>query len=210
MSTPLVMVIDDALDAATFARCRQAIEALDSRLVAEERHGGSIRYRRHQDYASPDPILFGALVTRLFARDLLAEANRAGDLAWRWYAAGLSRGVDLQVTSYGEGSRYTWHTDHLVRGRTHNFILYMTGPTTFDGGELEISYREPPLHTTEVGALRPDLVVTPAPNRLAIMPSHLLHRVTEVRCKSDEPALWETRVTVNGHLRVSGLEGLVP
>ncbi|HEU4577897.1 MAG TPA: 2OG-Fe(II) oxygenase [Polyangiaceae bacterium] len=205
---PSILVLDAALQPAAFERCRQAIDRLAPRLVDKQALDGKIAYRRYQDYEAPEPTLTEELGACLFSEPVLSVANRYHDLAWRWLAAGVSREMDLQVTSYSHGSQYLWHTDHLVRGRTHNFILYMTDPGHFAGGELQISCDEPRYSAQDAERVRCDFSIRPARNRLVLMPSHLLHRVTPVTCASATPELWQTRLTINGHLRVPGMETL--
>lgn len=205
--SPLVVVVDDALDAPTFERCRAAIDARVPSMRAHSVYDGKIRFRRWQDYDAPDPVLLQAVADCLYEPSILLAANREHDLAWRWFAAGVASAIDLQLTSYAEGGQYTWHTDHLVRGRTHNFILFMSDAAAFTGGELQISYAAPTLELVERGGVKPDRVVRPARNRLVLMPSHLLHRVTPVSGVRAEQDVWSTRLTINGHVRVPGLEG---
>ncbi|MEO8184848.1 MAG: 2OG-Fe(II) oxygenase [Deltaproteobacteria bacterium] len=204
---PFILMFDDALEPAAFERCRRAIDALSQRMVDRDALDGKIRYRRYQDYAEPDPTLLEELSALIFSDLVLGLANRCHDLAWRWLAAGISQAIDIQVTSYSHGSQYLWHTDHMVRGRTHNFILYMTDPQHYSGGELQISHDEPRHSSVEADSVQCHQTIPPARNRLLLMPSHLMHRVTPVKCFTPTPELWQTRLTVNGHLRVPGLEG---
>jgi Rps23 Pro-64 3,4-dihydroxylase Tpa1-like proline 4-hydroxylase len=165
---------------------------------------GMIRYSRYENYESPHPVLLET-IERVLQRDALRiRAERIPDLAWRLFAAGVSSAVDVQLTSYAAGGRYVWHTDHLVRNRTHNFILYMTNPDEFRGGVLQVSLAPPSrtARTSEKG-VHAHMKITPRRNRLVIMPSHLVHRVTPVKGLAPDAPFWAGRVTINGHIRIA-------
>ena len=97
------------------------------------------------------------------------------------------KNLDITVTSYQTAQKYDWHTDDFDN-RTHNYILYLTDPEYFEGGELEIKID---------GEIQK---ITPKKNTLVIMDAKLEHRVLPVTTKIG--GIWQmSRLTLNGHIR---------
>ena len=142
---------------------------------------------------------------KLFSAELINEVYRHHDLTWQWYR--MANNVEFQVTSYGNGDSYGWHTDHGIHvspfiPRVANFVLYLT--EGFKGGELRVS-DELCLPFKHVPRQRPILnsyLIEPKKNRLVIMPSYVFHRVEEVVVEDGKVDLMDTRVTINGHMQL--------
>lgn len=111
----------------------------------------------------------------------------------------LSDWHETQVTRYTKGNEYRWHTDHVFSydgiqnnwtGRIENWIFYL-GDNDYEGGELFIS--DQPYYEKKEN-LKPTWTVKPKENKLVIMPSHMWHKVNEVKTYNKE------RLTINGHV----------
>ena len=78
----------------------------------------------------------------------------------------------LQFGEYSVGSFYDWHFDVNWEGngpydRKLSFVLQLSDPSTYDGGNFEFKEVEQPSRFREQGSI-------------LIFPSYLTHRVTEV------------------------------
>lgn len=120
------------------------------------------------DYFTHDPI---QILTRNFLKNLGYN----------------DKDLDITITSYDMMQKYEWHDDN-TDNRTHNYILYLTDPKYFTGGELQIKID---------GTIQ---TIAPKKNTLVIMNAKLEHRVLPVETKIG--GIWQmSRTTLNGHIK---------
>ena len=99
-------------------------------------------------------------------KPVIVEANR------RFFKMKLTGYTEsLQLTEYREGQYYDWHMDFGPRApsiRKLSFVLQLSEPSDYDGGDLEImNSRDPQPMPREQGVI-------------IIFPSFTLHRVSPV------------------------------
>ena len=99
-------------------------------------------------------------------KPVLEEANR------RWFHMDLAGYTEpLQLTEYGTGQFYDWHMDFgagPVSIRKLAFVVQLTDPADYDGGDLEImNSRDPQPMPRDRGVI-------------IMFPTFILHRVTPV------------------------------
>lgn len=149
-------------------------------------------------YPPPGNILIKIAEDMIFTEDIMTEVDNSRDLAWRWYLSNNNVSFEVMITKYylKPEYKYDWHTDHVTpkltdKFRMLNYVFYINDD--FKGGELQLT------KSLERGIpnLNSDypisLSIKPEKNKLVIIPSWILHRVTSVTSGSP-------RLTLNGHI----------
>lgn len=194
-----VLVVDDALSPEEFETCRRLVDGWMKR--GDPQYCTGLIYRRYES-ESPDPRLLHAIERVLAQPRVQHHAKRCPDLAWRWLAAGATEVAHIDVTSYGSGAECSWHSEHREPLITHNVVLFLSSARHFSGGWLDASLDDHDLLARGESQVRRQFCAEPRKNRLVVMPSYLLRRVTPVKCRRIRPSLWETRLTLDIRLRV--------
>jgi len=190
---PEYIVIDNFLSDEDFKLCMNQIE-LHRDQMKDFEHESGIHYRRWQP--GPTPFIKHIIGEYLYNDRIYDIADNFIDGFWKQYCENVSNKYECQVTSYTKDRKdfYGWHTDHIPVGlnvgivRNLNYILYMTDID--NGGEFQIANEfkhfdysyEPEVHTS----------ISPKRNRLLLIPTWYIHRVTPVL--SDQE-----RLTIHGH-----------
>lgn len=194
---PELVIIDSVLPKEDF---ELALREAEEHRVDMKSDSEYATYKRW--YPEPLSIMSGLFDKAVYNKQVFDIAKEYHDLSWKWYCGLVSDRFEVQVTSYKKerADRYDWHVDHLgPEHRTLNCILYLTDVT--EGGELQIAD-----DFGVVGEIEFDKEykvlnsIKPKANRLAIMPSWYVHRVTPIQ-SNDE------RLTLNGHV-VMNEEGI--
>lgn len=93
----------------------------------------------------------------------VAEVNRQ----YRFDVSGIE---EMQLARYGPGHFYDWHMDigkGVLSTRKLSVSLQLSDPAAYDGGDLEIQYRDEGPAAKAIGTV-------------IVFPSYLSHRVTPV------------------------------
>lgn len=182
-----ILIIDNALSVEDFKLCEDVIykeNRVVKMLIEEDKFRSYTRWLPRS----------GSIIPRLMEKVIWSEkvhnaAKPLCDLAWKDLIMKYILNYEVHVTTYSkQKDHYKWHIDN--ERRSLNYIFYLTD---CEGGFLQVSdYTdhdgEPwPNESFSVG-----LSVKPKRNRMVIMPSWYIHRVT--------PLISGERVTVNGHV----------
>jgi len=192
-----VLIRNNALSEEDFKYCKDtALQGLidGGDLQTLDRDATRFKKRWYPQLGHPLAQKIGQMITS----DVIKEAVKGfPDLAWKWLILGRARQFELQITEYSDkGDFYSWHVDHLECPdwdcwRILNFVLWLEIPE--EGGELEVSSNYNLIEDVTIGVDYPiGVTIKPEPNKLAIMPSWMVHRV--------KPLIKGKRVTINGHI----------
>ena len=106
--------------------------------------------------------------------------------------------VDCQVTAHNDGDFYGVHNDSGAAGLEHRTISYVyyfrTKPKPFRGGELRLY--EVAIENGVYVAGDEHWLIEPKDNSVIFFPSHTMHEVLPVSCRTKQFA--DSRFTVNG------------
>lgn len=122
-------------------------------------------------------LMYNKLVMNETISLVLSRANDAAFQALRFTTRD-----NTQVTCYGSGDFYDWHTDQSVGGYLTAVLTLSLSPDEFQGGEFELKW------------LGQNRIIPFKNNRLLIFPRNTLHRVHPVKCKSEDFADCRTSV----------------
>lgn len=104
---------------------------------------------------------------------------------------------ETEITVYDHRGSYTWHED-CKGSRIANYVLMIDLGMKFEGGHTQFS-NTGESDTSVFSALNEvSLDIKPKGNQLIIMPTWVLHKVTQIKPLSKN--LLHTRITVNGHI----------
>ncbi len=196
---PELVVIDGVLPKDDFYTVLNEVEAHRDEMKSDSEYATYQRY-----YPEPMSILSELFDKAIFNKQVFDIAKQYHDLSWKWYCGLVSDRYEVQVTSYKKErkDKYDWHVDHLgFEHRTLNCILYLNDIQK--GGELQIA--DDFGVVGEIDFNKDYKVLNsfkPKANRLAIMPSWYIHRVTPLENDNEE------RLTLNGHV-VMNEEGII-
>lgn len=113
--------------------------------------------------------------------------------------------IDAQLTSSNDGDFYKAHNDNTAeksRSRELTFVYYFYHePKAFTGGELRLY--DTYIKNNHYAYIKSEFcrTIPPQQNRIIFFPSHLIHEVLPINCKSRLFA--DSRFTVNGWIHKS-------
>jgi len=200
-NSPEILVVDDFLSTNQLFQCQQEITANKSKREAEK-NGKHASYSRY--YPDVNTMIPNTINDTLFTDKIHNLIKDFHDGFWKLFNEQLALGFEVQVTAYKKKlkNKYDWHVDHRIENdrypgiRVLNYILYMSDVA--DGGELEIAdyYGKHDPNRKKYNIIK---TIKPKTNRLALMPSWMVHRVKPI--KSDD-----TRITINGHVFLQSIQ----
>jgi Rps23 Pro-64 3,4-dihydroxylase Tpa1-like proline 4-hydroxylase len=188
------MVMKEFLAPAQHAELIQLALAAESRFLPSTTAGGSGR-RRSSLVLQEDARIAAIMLPRL--NQALPDVARRLDIT-RAAAATGAPAVECQVTAHNDGDFYGMHNDSGAAGLKHRTISYVyyfrASPKPFRGGELRLYEVAVKNGVYEAGDEH--WLIEPKDNSAVFFPSHTMHEVLPVNCRSKHFA--DSRFTVNG------------
>lgn len=125
--------------------------------------------------------------------------------AWKIEPFAISQ-IEIQLTAHNNGHYYKIHNDNGspdAATRTISYVYYFNRePTNFSGGALRLyDMRIENGHYVQAETYRD---IQPVNNRIVFFPSHCLHEVLPISCRSRNFA--DSRFTLNGWVRREATE----
>jgi Rps23 Pro-64 3,4-dihydroxylase Tpa1-like proline 4-hydroxylase len=188
------MVMKEFLAPAQHAELIQLALAAESRFQPSTTAGGSGR-RRSSLVLQEDARIAAIMLPRL--NQALPDVARRLDVARTTNTTGAPA-VECQVTAHNDGDFYGMHNDSGAAGLEHRTISYVyyfrASPKPFRGGELRLYEVAVKNGVYEAGDEH--WLIEPKDNSAVFFPSHTMHEVLPVNCRSKQFA--DSRFTVNG------------
>jgi len=199
--TPEILIVDNFLTKPVFNSCKEEINRNKELLLSQNQK--NLSYSRY--YPKTNTLIPNIINDELFSLKINSLIENYHDGFWKLFNDRLATGFEVQVTQYEKKlqNHYNWHVDHTAQAgqtifglRVLNYILYINDIS--QGGELEIAD-----HYTKYDPIRESYNISQTikskANRLVIMPSWLIHRVTPIYTD-------ETRLTINGHVFIQSIQ----
>lgn len=119
---------------------------------------------------------------------------------WKMQPFSISR-IEIQLTAHNDGNYYKIHNDNGSEDASNRIISYVyyfnREPKNFSGGALRIY--DVNLENGYYIQAKSYQEIEPVNNSIVFFPSHLLHEVLPVTCRSRNFA--DSRFTLNGWIR---------
>jgi len=185
-----ILLIDNFYSKSDLKDIKKAVVSERHKIVDDPHIMNNANYKRaylddlYEDRT--DSLILTTTDLTLFGKKSLSIYDKQN--SYPFQTVGITNNHETRLSVYQKGGVYPWHKDNVSGTRLLSFILPLdiVKPRKWTGGELIIKYKGK------------DIKIKPQDNQMIMFSSHLLHKVTPIKLKTD--LLFHGRVVINGHI----------